>query len=281
MKKSALIAAAAISALALTGCSQVSTAPDKAALHYKGGPLSSTEFSDCIDPSTRAWDGPRDKHYEYPAGQRTYAFTAEEVEKDGAAIVVNEINGVELVTNGVVTFSLNTDCETLRAFHEQIGLKTGAYEEEGWRDMLATYLRQPLQRAMSDATQGLDWQALYGDPATKAAWEAQVKELLPRYVEQAMGGAYFDSFAVTVQKPDLPPKLVEAISATQEAVQQNEAQEARNVQVQSELESIRQLVEVLGPDGYNTYQAIKDGNISVVPVPQGSSLNITPPAPAQ
>ena len=61
-------------------------------------------------------------------------------------------------------------------------------------------------------------------------------------------------------------------------MQQNKAQQERNVQVKSELESIKALVAVLGPDGYNTYQAIKDGRIQVVTIPQGSSVVVQPKA---
>ena len=43
-------------------------------------------------------------------------------------------------------------------------------------------------------------------------------------------------------------------------------------------ESIKALVAVLGPDGYNTYQAIKDGRIQVVTIPQGSSVVVQPKA---
>ena len=93
-----------------------------------------------------------------------------------------------------------------------------------------------------------------------------------------MGGAYFDGFAPTIQKPELPQDLSDSLRAAQVAVQQNKAQQERNVQVQSELESIKALVAVLGPDGYNTYQAIKDGRIQVVTIPQGSSVVVQPKA---
>lgn len=275
-------AALGLGALALSGCSVVSTAPDEAGLHYQAGPLSSTKFENCVAPSTRNVDGLFDAHALYPAGQRSYAFSADP-KADSKPITVTDINGVPLSTTGVVTFTLNTDCKTLQKFHEQIGLKYGAANvdgrtSEGWGTLIATYLRQPLERTLTDATQGLEWKQLYTEPATKAQWEKDVKDTLPRYVEQTMGGAYLGDFSVTLQKPDLPENLAKAITATQEAIQQNAAQQERNVQVQSELESIRALVDVLGPDGYNTYEAIKNGKISIVPVPQGTNLNITPDA---
>ena len=35
---------------------------------------------------------------------------------------------------------------------------------------------------------------------------------------------------------------------------------------------------VLGPEGYNTYQAIKSGKIQVLPVPAGSPVLVQPKA---
>jgi hypothetical protein len=281
----AAVAALFIGVFVLSACSSVNTAPDQVSLHYKGGPIESTKFSACVDPSTRSWDGPGDKHFTYPAGQRTFEFSANETSRDAGRVSAPDVNGVELLVSGTIRFELNTDCDTLRQFHEKIGLKSKAYMQgdstsDGWREMLGTYMQQPLQRAVNDATQLYDWKDLYSDSSTKAEWEKSVKDLLPKYVEQAMGDDYFNDFSVTVQKPDLPETLTKAIVATQEAIEQNKAQEQRNATVQTELESIRALVEVLGPDGYNTYQAIKDGKINVVAIPQGSDLVVNPQVPA-
>jgi hypothetical protein len=275
------VAALAVLALTVTGCSGVSTQPDQVALHYEAGPLSDTTFADCVEQGTRAWDGYGDKHYSYPAGQRTFSFADGDGQDSGPFTV--PAGNVPLILSGVARFSLNTDCDTLREFHEQIGLKFKAYSDDGedatsdgWRTMIATYVQAPLQRAMNDATQGADWTALYNDPTAKAAWEARVAELLPTYVEQVSGGDYFVDFQLTLQKPKLPDALTAALQAQEEAIAQNKAQEQRNVQVQSELESIRALVAVLGPDGYNTYQALKDGRITFYPLPQGSGLVLPP-----
>ncbi|MGH3342577.1 MAG: hypothetical protein ACRDPK_06765 [Carbonactinosporaceae bacterium] len=74
----AAVAAAAVCALALLSfSSKVSTNPDEMAVHYSGGPLTSTEFENCVNPSSREWDGPGDQHLKYPIGQRTYKFGPE------------------------------------------------------------------------------------------------------------------------------------------------------------------------------------------------------------
>jgi SPFH domain / Band 7 family len=257
-----------------------STAPDQAGLHYNAGPLSSTKFADCVEPGTRVWNGPGDKHYAYPSGQRTFTLgvaAPDGTTVDSGPLIALTKDNIELSVTGVVSFTLNTDCDTLREFHEKIGLKfeaamDGNMTSDGWHQMLNVYLQQSLQRAVNDATQDLEWRSLYNDSTVKAAWEESVREALPTYVRQAMGGDYFSNFSITIQKPDLPSDLAEALRATQVAVEQNNAQSKQNERVATELESIAALVAVLGPDGYNTYQAIKDGRIDIYPIPQGSSV---------
>lgn len=251
-----------------------STAPDEVGLHYSAGPLSSTKFEECILPSNRVWNGPADQHFTYPAGQRTFTFASGEASDSGPIVALTKDN-IELTTSGVVGFELNIDCAVLQEFHEKIGLKFGNDADGvGWRSLLNTYLQQSLQRAVNDATQDLEWRELYNDSTVKTAWENSVKTKLPVYVRQAMGGDYFQNFSVTIQKPDLPIDLADALRATQVAVEQNNAQKQQNARVETETESIKRLVEILGPDGYNTYQAIKDGRVSVYPIPQGSSVMI-------
>ena len=52
----------------------VSTGPDQVALHYSDGAFTPRRYEDCVQRSTRAWDGPGDKHYLYPTSQRNYVF---------------------------------------------------------------------------------------------------------------------------------------------------------------------------------------------------------------
>lgn len=272
MNKKFFVVIGAAAALTLSGCSIVNTAPDEVALHYSAGPFSATTFDNCVEPGQRNIDGPADQHFPYPAGQRSFVFDDSDNEaKDSGSFSAPSKDQVLLTLSGQVTFELNTDCDTLREFHEKIGLK------DDWTAILKTYFSQPLNRALTDATQQFNWGDLYSNVDGAAAkWEAKVKELLPNYIKQATGGEYFINVSTTLQKPAVSPELQSAIEATQQAVQQNRAQQERNVQVTSELQSIRELVAVLGPEGYNTYQAIKDGRIQVVTIPQGGAINVTP-----
>jgi hypothetical protein len=269
------IVALILSLIVLGNNTSINTAPNEQGLWYKSGPLTSTSFDHCVKPGTRELTGGlADQTFVYPAGQRTYVFSDNGAGDTGPIVALTKDN-IELTTTGVVRFDLTSDCEVLRQFHEQIALKDKAYiteENEGWKKVLQTYLQASLQRAVNEATQEFNWKELYNDVNVKAAWEKKVSELLPRLVKQGMNGEYFANYSLTIQKPTLPADLLKALQDTQTAIEQNNAQKERNAQVQTEAESIKRLVDILGPEGYNTYQAIKDGKISIYPIPQGSGV---------
>jgi len=279
---------------AAAGCTRVSTAPDEVVLHYAGGLFEPKKFERCIMPSSGAtYLGPGDTYYSYPFGQRTFDFTGSKDAESKPITVVSKDN-VQMTVAGSATLTLNTDCETLRRFHERIGLKYGAYLEngrtsDGWTRMLNFYLKQPLDRALDAASQEFEWRALFNDPNTKQRWEERVGQLARQFIKETAGDEYFcqpnyaghgdcGDIVLTIQKPEPPKSLVDALAAEQAAKQQNRAQQQINAKVRTELESIRDLVKVLGPEGAVLWKAIQDGKVEVVPVPQGSNINITPPA---
>ncbi|AWS41486.1 hypothetical protein DKM19_09035 [Streptosporangium sp. 'caverna'] len=288
------IVAVVVSGFVLSGCTRVSTQPDEVVLHYAGGVFEAIKFDECINPSSGATLlGPGDTAYSYPFGQRTFDFSGLGDAEAKPLSVVSKDN-VEMTVSGVATFTLNTDCKTLQQFHEKIGLKYHAYyeggESEGWRQMLNIYMRVPLDRAMDAASQEFEWRGLFNDPNVKQAWEARVGVLARQFIKAAAGADYFCNqnyagvgecadISLTIQKPEPPEALVSALASEQAAKAENAAQLQRNAKVRTEIESIKDLVKVLGPSGAVLWQAIQKGQVSVVPVPQGSNLNITPPKP--
>lgn len=272
----AMLALAAASALTLTGCTMTNNAPDQQAVLYADGAFHDKTFKSCAPPSAIDYSSWFTKASQYPAGDRTYAFT-DARNGDGSAggdigaFKTPSKNNAELTVSGIVRFQLTRDCGALQQFHEKIGLTND------WTTVLQKYLAQPLNRAITDATQQYNWEELYGNTdGAQAKWEGRVKELLPKYIAETAGGAYFDIGAVTMQKPSVTPDLQKTIDAVQQAIQENKAQEQRNATVTSELQSIRELVAVLGPDAYNVYQAIKDGRIPVI---QSGTVVQLPAAP--
>ncbi len=289
MKKLTLAALAALAVgavLLLGGCSSVSTEIDQVALHYTGGPIQDKHYADFVPPGVSGrLGGFGDKYYIYPYGQRTYTFARTNAEAPPLSIVSRD--NVTLTVTGQVLFTLNTNPEVLRQFHERIGMKYKAWEPEGWRRMLADYVLIHVDRALDGTAQRYGWKAIYNDPAVRNAFEKDAAAEAVRRVREATGGEYFCSptytgtgpcgdMVITIQKPEPPAKLVEALAAEQAAILQNEAQKKINQKVATEMESIRQLVAVLGPNGAVMWKAIQDGKITVVPVPQGGSIQISP-----
>ena len=270
MKK--FIAVGAIAVMALTGCTVTNPNPDENGVLYDKGPIRDTEFNTCVEPGEKKFSSLMDASYTYPAGQRHFVFSEQEAGRDREPYSAPTKDAVTVGIEGQMRFELTGDCELLKQFHEKIGLRNQG--DDGWRTILNIYLDQPLNRALTEVTQGMEWKELYSDPATKAEWEKQVMEKLNIYVKQSAGGEYFQNISLTLQKPILPDELTKALQAAQTAQQENIAQESRNKQIDTEMLAIRKLVEILGPDAYVTYKAIQDGKISVLPIPAGANVAV-------
>ena len=253
----------------------VSTGPDQVALHYSGGTFTPTRFKNCVAPSTREWDGPGDKHFSYPASQTNFVFGDG---GDGPAITFVTKDGIEMTVTGVANFLLNTDCGALRSFHDLIGNRYAAYMVDGqrplsWTDnVLPIYIGRPLDTATDRAGQNYTYTELYTDPNKKAQWERDVLEVLPDLVNRQTDGdvAFFENFAVTLQKPEPPEQIKQALVAQQEAVAKAKAAEAEaaakeaaaRAQVaveKQEAAKIDERIRVLGKDGYLKQYAIDHG----------------------
>jgi len=274
-------AASAALALGLVGCS-VSVDPDEVALEYNAGSFSSTTFDQCIDSGNREYYGPGDKVYVYPGGQRTFTFSGADDAEMSAETVVSK-DGMEMKVSGNATFQLNPECGALQSFHELIGKKYEAHTTDGWRDMLVQYFGQPLRRALDDATTEFDAMDLYTQDEAKAAWEDRVGELFKDYVEEMGGGEYFISpvFAegdeepgnpqFTIQRPVPREDVRDAMNEAHTIAQQIENTDTAAELAEKEAEAIAPLVELLGPDAYVVWEAIKSGEVDAIVLGDGSA----------
>lgn len=252
-----------------TACTVTNPAPDEAGLVYNAGPVSKTSFQECVAPGGRTISDMFDQSYTYPAGQRTYVFGSGE-EADMATVGVADKDGITLGATGQLRFTLNTDCETLTRFHERIGLKAGG----DWASILTVYLQQPLKKAITEATQGMTWRELYQQPEKKAEWERAVKAALPGAIKQATGDEYFIDIDLSLQKPILPQELTDQLLATQRATEATKAQAEENARLAKKAEGEKALIDIYGADNYVMIKAIENGKIQILPVPQGSILNM-------
>ncbi|WP_181312988.1 SPFH domain-containing protein [Nocardioides campestrisoli] len=268
----------------------VSTGPDQVALHYTGGAFTPTRFGDCVGTSSRAWDGPGDKHFSYPSSQRNYVF-GENGDRGGMTFVTKD--GIEMAVDGVASFMLNTECQTLRRFHDLIGNRYSAYMDssdgngsQGWLNMLAVYVSKPLETAVDRASQNYTYTDLYMDPNVKAQWERDVLDQLPDLVGRQIDGEeeFFTNFSITLQKPVPPESVKAALTAQQEAVAKAKAKEAEaDAQVKAaeaqvkvekaEAQKIQERINVLGRDGYLRQYAIDKGLNPYQPTTSGIIQN--------
>lgn len=267
-----------------SGCSTVSTQPDEVALHYKGGSLSSQKFANCVDAGDRNFDGPGDGHYIYPKGQRTFSFTgAEGSERDPIAVTTGS---QEIFIPGFVTFTLNTECDTLRKFHEKVGNKYKAYKDGGgWDDFLNDYVAVPLSATLNKAAGAIEtpkdesadqnWYRLYTNAETQNEFEQYVKENLPEEIEQTLGEDFITVNEVSISKPGVSDELKDSLEAKEKARLDNDAQKERNAQVRTQYDTIRDCLDT-GLDEQNCtliFLEQSGADIPFLPVPQGGNVN--------
>ncbi len=227
--------------IALAGCgATVDTQPDEVAIRYSGTGFNweAQEFQECfLDPFAGRSGGDGDKVYTYPAGERTFKFSADPG-SDAPPLAVTVQGGIELTVSGTVRFQpkFTDDCEALQQFHERIGLKFQAFELgvddtstavveglDGWRNMLGIYIKDPVDRAVDDASLGYTWQQLSSDTAAKAQWEQSALTKIKEFIESSDSATYFDILGVVLQKPALPAGIVEGLNNQQRAQLEAEA----------------------------------------------------------
>lgn len=267
-------------------CSSVSTEPDEVALHYSGGAVSSKTFKGCVDASNRDFNGPGDQHYVYPAGQRTYSFTGASGSERGPMAVTT--GSQEVLIPGFVTFTLNTDCDVLREFHEKVGKKYAAYKDGGgWAALLNDYVAVPLSATLNEAAGAIqapegqsadqNWYRLYSNAETQDEFEAYVKENLPGEIEATLGEEFITVNAVSISKPDIGSSLKESLAAKEKARIDNEAQKERNTIAATKYDSLKDCRQTgLSEQACVTVYLAEQGDIPFYPVPNGGNLNITP-----
>lgn len=281
MKKTTALALA-LSTLALSGCASVSTESDLTAVQYAGGVLQSKAFKGCVPPSTKQWGGIGDTFYQYPSSQRNFVFDSAAQTKDSGSFTFVTRDGIEMTVTGVANFRLSTECDALRQFHESIGNRYQAYFDDGnkapdgWGRVLTDYVGRPLDTAIDRAGQKYDSEALYNDSATKLAWEEDVVAMLPDLVNRQTDGetAFFENWAITLQKPELPQSVRDARTAKEAADTQVQTAKAQKALEEAEAAKQRVWIELLGPEAW-VQKYIADKGMNPLQ-PSGTPLVTTP-----
>jgi len=270
-----------------------STDANRIGLHYGGGVIEAKKFKSIIEPgSTNKLIGPGDTMYTYPIDQRSYIIggAGADTSPDDEVTVVSKDN-VRLGVRVQVYFTLNRDKDTLRSFHERIGLKTHAYTGAGWEEMLQSYFRPQIDRALAAVGTDYNWAELYNNEAKKVAFQNAAATAFTKLLVSAVGGDYFcgpsytgadqcGELSFTIQKPTpLDKGIIDGLEAKQRAELAKQAQEQKNQQINVELQSVRAQVALLGAEGYLLKSAIESGKIQFMVIPQNGNVSI--PIPTQ
>ena len=240
MRMKILLALVAV-VLFATGCATTSAPADLKGVHYAGGSFSSKKFSDCIDPSTRDFS-PGDRYYYYPVRQISFEASESDSAERGRFTVVSSDNA-QLYVPVRLTFQLDTDCETLRKFHEEIGSRynasiqddvtddgetTSADYPQGWVDLLNDVIGKPLDNTLVRVAQQYTWQEVWNDDAVRLEMQQELQSSIEDAVNAQAGGDFFSDFTVLVQKPDpVDDALVQAFAEKQANITKAEADTAK------------------------------------------------------
>lgn len=275
------------------------SAANEVCVVYSGGTFEDKRFVKIMDPGqTKENIGWGSEQYCYRNDQRSYIAAAKEGADTWPVEVVGGGSGdsgsnVRLVVDYQLYFKLNLEPKMLRKFHENIGVKTQGWTEDGWNAMLRDYFEPQIERSLEAAALQYGWDKLYSDEATRRAFQADTVQRLKGAIKEVVGDDYFcgpdyvvggecGDFTFTVGKPQLANQdLIAAIESEETAKRQTQAQSEKNATAQSKLEIDRELIEMYGPQGALIAKAIESGKVTFYVLPDGSTVPVPAPTPKE
>jgi len=300
----------------LVSCGAMShyeTGPGETAVHESGGIMFPVDAKivGCIPPSSNGYEGLGEKYINYPITQRTFEFSADQDADSGPIQVVapNSIDPkthqstgtVTMSVSGVATFTLNSICDILKEFQQDIGQKLNADTDDGWTRLLNTYFKPSMEKALDTATKQFEFNGLYANPDVKEQWENKVGELFAQYLQASAGGPYFcgpdfpgpgatedqcGDVALLIQSPDISDDLEASIEQQQIATQENLAAKRQKATTLTQAQALAQAVKQCHctPQEYAALldaqaraQAVQNGDVTMI-LPGGTPLAMSPPA---
>lgn len=265
---------------------------DVIGVNYGGGPFEGREFQRILEPgSPLTFVGWLDKTYKYPVTQRSFIISATEGDLLATLDAASK-DRVKVEFEVATYFKLNTD--KIQKFHEVLGLKYGAWTDQGWRDLLQESFQQQIEFALQREARRWDVIDLYASEEALITIQRNIGISLKSNVEDVLGDEYFcgvewepgtdcSDFTFVVKSVTPPPSIVaeyEKNRASQIAIQTkaNEV-EQRKLEAQA-ISELNEALEASGPS-YVLLRAIEEGGIDfwVIPGETGLTLPTVPNAP--
>lgn len=228
---------------AMVGCSVADPAPSQVNMDYSDGTFSGQNFKGCAGPGQIQYHWMTDNQIYYPEGTRTINFSTVEG-ADAPPLTITSKEGQTMLVNGVLSFHLDTSCKPytdaqgklwpggiLQKFHETVGLQqrdiayadAGKEPGQGWDEAINKFLITPTERGVSNQALNFEWNKLFSDATTKADWERQSVEEIPKLVLAQSKEPFFVIDSITLLKPDPNQGLKDGLAAVQTSTLRAEA----------------------------------------------------------
>lgn len=260
MRKFALLLALALLG---TACGIESSEINQACLIYSGGVTQEKVFESVLPAgSTNEIVGLGSTSTCYNTDQRTF-IGGDGAGADVEPIVIVSQDQQQLGSEFEAYFTLNQNVDVLRAFHENLGVKTEAWTPEGWDRLLAQYFKPSIERALESAALEYEMIPLYSSEAARRDFAASTIRDFQRNLDEVIGGNYFcgpehqspedpcGNITLAVGRPTiLNQETVQALEIEPKNRALLAAQEVENQRIQKELEATAAQVELYGQCGY-------------------------------
>lgn len=266
------------------------TPRDQIGISYGGGIIEGAHFQRVIQPGSGLFfNGLADRLYKYPATQRNYIIAATGGDVRGS---VQATSKDQIVVGFEVAAYFRLNFDKLQKFHENIGLKYHAWDDEGWDVMLTQEFRPQIEFAIQKEARLYDAKQIFSNQATLLKIQNEIGARLKENVSSVLGDEYFcgvtsgaghcSDFTFVLKNPTVPESLRTAYEANRssEIAIQTKLNEVR--QRQAEAQAIRELQKALAQSGnswlYVLLKAIESGKIDFWVLPDNGNFTLQTPA---